>query len=215
MSWHEHQAEVFLKSRSHAEYKWGPSGVFKANWLMTNLNSLFRSKPLRPNKWDRYVGSQSPQPNSWTNSKSFFGNLPTYTWQLFFQMGVEWSSVKRGVWARFLSILWRMPGFLPACHTYKAYGWHLNWQRGVYALQHSWEGTAKDLLQPSICKEPIWHIPKGIIAAHSFRCFKFHHSIRLAHEIITFVDFTILNFCPAKFLKDFVELKSKFMNLVL
>lgn len=70
--WHGHQAEVFIKTRSHIEYKWGPSRVFKANWLMINLNSLFRSEPLLPNKWDSYVGSESPQPNSWTNSKSFF-----------------------------------------------------------------------------------------------------------------------------------------------
>ena len=54
-----------------------------------------------------------------------------------------------------------MPGILPACHTFKAYGCHFNWQCILSTLWHSWEDSAKDLQQPRICKEHIWHINAG------------------------------------------------------
>ena len=54
-----------------------------------------------------------------------------------------------------------MPGLLPACHTYKAYGCHFNWQCRLSTLWHSWEDPAKNLQQPRICKEHMWHINAG------------------------------------------------------
>lgn len=115
-------------------------------------------------------------------------------------------------WAKFLNFLMRMPGFLPACHIHKAYGQHLNWQHRLSALQHYWEDPAKNLLQTRICKELFWHILKDTVGAHSSRYFKFHHYIRLAHETINFVAFTILNFYPLKFL-NILFIKVGFFNL--